>query len=110
MDIHLADRVDENGIFRMRDDKTGEVLELKFVKIHDPVRVINSNTYFACTDFHVVGERKKLYDLDFWMSPVNGELRIYKEKIHKEPRKALLYGWYKQPRYTFVNDKVVTLY
>ncbi len=110
MDIHLADRVDENGIFRMRDEKTGEVLELKFVKIHDPVRVINSNTYFACTDFHVVGERKKLYDLDFWMSPVNGELRIYKEKIHKEPRKALLYGWYKQPRYTFVNDKVVTLY
>ena len=110
MELHLADRVDENGIFHMRDDKTGEILKLKFVKIHDPVRVINSNTYFACTDFHVVGERKKLYDLDFWMSPVNGELIVYKEKIHKEPRKALLYGWYKQPRYTFVNDRVVTLY
>lgn len=110
MDIHLADRVDENGIFQMRDDKTGKILKLKFVKIHDPVRVINSSTYFACTDFHVVGERKKLYDLDFWMSPVNGELVIYKEKIHKEPRKALLYGWYKQPRYTFVNDKVISLY
>ncbi len=110
MEIHLAERVDENGIFRMLDNQTGEILELKFVKIHDPVRVINSSTYFACTDFHVVGERKKLYDLDFWMSPVNGELKIYKEKIHKEPRKALLYGWYKQPRYTFVNDKVITLY
>ena len=75
MDIHLADRVDENGIFHMRDDKTGEILKLKFVKIHDPVRVINSNTYFACTDFHVVGERKKLYDLDFWMTPINGKLK-----------------------------------
>lgn len=110
MDIHLADRVDENGIFHMRDDKTGEILQLKFVKIHDPVRVINSKIYFACTDFHVVGERKKLYDIDFWLSPIDGELVIYKEKVHKEPRKALLYGWYKQPRYTFVNDKVISLY
>ena len=110
MDIHLADRVDENGIFHMRDDKTGEILQLKFVKIHDPVRVINRSIYFACTDFHVVGERKKLYDIDFWLSPIDGELVIYKEKVHKEPRKALLYGWYKQPRYTFVNDKVISLY
>ena len=107
---HLEERLDEDGVFRMRDDKTGEILELKFVKIHDPVRVINSSIYFACTDFHVVGNRKKLYDLDFWMSPVTGELEIYKEKVHKEPRKALLYGWYKQPRYTFVNDKVISLY
>ena len=110
MDIHLADRVDENGIFHMRDDKTGEILQLKFVKIHDPVRVINRSIYFACTDFHVVGERKKLYDIDFWLSPIDGKLVIYKEKVHKEPRKALLYGWYKQPRYTFVNDKVISLY
>ena len=110
MELHIAERVDENGIFRLRDDQTGEILELKFLKIHDPVRKINSSMYFACTDFHVVGQHKKLYDLDFWMSPVTGELGIYKEKIHKEPRKSLLYGWYKQPRYTFVNDRVISLY
>ena len=52
----------------------------------------------------------KLYDLDFWMRPDNGQLRIYDEKIHKEPRHSLLYGWYKHPRYTFVKDKVVLLY
>jgi hypothetical protein len=106
----IASRVDDNGVFRIRDEKTGETLELKFVEIHDPVRVIGESTYFACTDFHVVGEEKKLYDLDFWMNPVDGTLQIYDEKIHKEPRRSLLYGWYKQPRYTFVNDRVVSLY
>ena len=107
---YVAEQEDENGVFHLRDDKTGEMLALKFVKIHDPVRVINSSTYFACTDFHVAGEPKKLYDLDFWMNPVTGELKIYDTKVHKEPRKSLLYGWYKQPRYTFVNDRVISLY
>ena len=107
---YIANEVDENGIFRLYDEKTGELLELKFVKIHDPVRVINSNTYFACTDFHIAGNPKILYDLDFWMQPETGELKIYKSKIHKEPRKSLIYGWYKQPRYTFVDDKIVPLY
>ena len=110
MTDYIADQVDENDIFHLRDDKTGEMLALKFVKIHDPVRKINSSTYFACTDFHVAGEPKKLYDLDFWMNPVTGELKIYDTKVHKEPRKSLLYGWYKQPRYTFVNDRVISLY
>ena len=107
---HIANKLDENGIFHLRDDKTGELLALKFVEIHDPVRVINSNTYFACTDFHVAGNPDKLYDLDFWMQPETGELKIFKSKVHKEPRKSLIYGWYKQPRYTFVDDKVVPLY
>lgn len=109
MNKHIAARVDEDGIFRIRDNKVGKVLELKFITIHDPVRVIDNNTYFACTDFHVVGNEKKIYDLDFWMNPLDGTLQIYDEKIHKEPRRSLLYGWYKQPRYTFVDDKVVPL-
>ena len=107
---YIAAQADADGIFHLRDDKTGEMLALRFVKIHDPVRKINSSTYFACTDFHVAGEPKKLFDLDFWMNPVTGELTIYDTKIHKEPRKSLLYGWYKQPRYTFVNDRVISLY
>lgn len=107
---HIEARVDEQGVFRMRDEKTGETLALKFVKIHDPVRRIDGITYFACTDFHVVGHPDKLYDLDFWMRPQDGRLRIYDEKIHKEPRHSPLYGWYKQPRYTFVKDEIVLLY
>lgn len=107
---HIAEQVDADGVFHLRDDKTGEMLSLKFVEIHDPVRQIDGSTYFACTDFHVVGEPKKLYDIDFWMKPVTGKLEIYDTKVHKEPRKSLIYGWYKQPRYTFVNDRVISLY
>ena len=110
MHKHIKNNVDKDGIFRIRDEKTGEVLELEFVKIHNPVRQINERIYFACTDFRVHSEPKKLYDLDFWMDIETGELRIYQTKIHKEPRKSLIYGWYKQPRYTFVNDTVVPLY
>ena len=107
---HIAATVDDEGVFHMRDDKTGEELALKFVRIHDPVRQIGSDIYFACTDFHVVGEPDKLYDLDFWMKDATGELKVYQSKVHKEPRKSLLYGWYKQPRYTFVNDEIEYLY
>jgi hypothetical protein len=110
MSEHIKNQTDEDGIFYLYDDKTGENLALRFQKIHDPVRVIDSNTYFACTDFKLVGEENKLYDLDFWMSPVDGVLEVFKTKIHKEPRKSLIYGWYKQPRYTFVDDKIVPLY
>ena len=107
---YITAQVDAAGIFHLRDEKTGEVLALKFVKIHDPVRRIGSDTYFACTDFHVVGTPDKLYDLDFWMNPQSGQLKIYDAKVHKEPRWSVIYGWYKQPRYTFVNDGIVNLY
>ncbi|HSG91065.1 MAG TPA: hypothetical protein VLA56_17740 [Pseudomonadales bacterium] len=110
MRVHVAARVDDDEIFHLRDDVTGEMLELKFVKVHDPVRQIDGDTYFACTDFHVVGEPDKLYDLDFWLHPEDGRLVVHDEKVHKEPRHSFLYGWYKQPRYTFVNDEIVSLY
>ena len=110
MTAYIAAQVDTAGVFHLRDDRTGAVLALKFVKIHNPVRRIGSNTYFACTDFHVLGTPAKLYDLDFWMNPQSGELKIYDSKVHKEPRWSFIYGWYKQPRYTFVNDNIVSLY
>ena len=34
---HIAEQVDADGVFHLRDVKTGEMLSLKFVKIHDPV-------------------------------------------------------------------------
>jgi len=110
MMAHIAAHQDADGIFRMRDDRTGEMLALRFVTIHDPVRVIGRDTYFACTDFKVEGAPAQVYDLDFWMRPRGDRLEIYDAKVHKEPRKSLLYGWYKHPRYTFVKDKVVSLY
>lgn len=95
----------EKGVFEIKDPKTGDKLELKFVKIHDPVRKMPKKGYFACTDFHVVGADKKLYDLDFWLSPKDGELSVTKTKIHKHPAKKDG-KWVKEARYTFKNDKI----
>jgi hypothetical protein len=107
---HITDQLDNEDIFVIKDGQTGEVLRLRFIKVHDPVRQIGSSVYFACTDFHVVGKPKKIYDVDFWLLPVSSELEVYQTKIHKEPRWSLIYGWYKQPRYTFVNDEIQYLY
>ena len=79
------------------------------LQVHDPVRQMDGNVYFACTDFHPVGEENRVYDIDFWLRPVNGELTVFRTKVHKEPRQSL-FGWYKHPRYTFVGDDIEYLY
>jgi hypothetical protein len=107
---HIAATEDHEGTFALRDDRSGEMLALQFLKIHDPVRRIDGDTYFACTDFRVKGETDKLYDVDFWLEPDGDVLVVVDTKVHKEPRHSLLYGWYKHPRYTFVDDEVVYLY
>ncbi|WOJ92901.1 hypothetical protein R0135_14055 [Congregibacter variabilis] len=107
---YISQHQDQNGLFSIEDRVVGTTLTLRFVKIHDPVRVIDGNRYFACTDFAVPGEPDKLYDLDFWLRPEDGKLTVYEDRVHKEPRRSALWGWYKHPRYTFVNDEVVPLY
>lgn len=107
---YIAEQVRGDGVFPLVDDATGEDLELRFVTIHDPVRVIDETTYFACTDFHVEGADAQVYDIDFWLRPAGDSLEVYRVRVHKEPRRSLLYGWYKHPRYTFVDDEVVSLY
>jgi len=110
MHRHIENVVGDDGLFNIVDDVTSEPLVLRFVQIHDPVRQIGDDVYFACTDFHVDGIKDKLYDVDFWLREDNGELKVFQTKIHKEPRNSLLYGWYKHPRYTFVNDAIEYLY
>jgi hypothetical protein len=110
MSAYITEQLDTDGVFRIHDEKTGEDLALKFLQVHDPVRRIEGDIYFACTDFHVVGIPEKIYDLDFWMSGETGALVVYESKVHKEPRSSVIYGWFKQPRYTFVNDKIEYLY
>ena len=107
MNAHISTR-EVDGVFKIMDDKTGEELSLKFVKIHDPVRKIEGKGFFACTDFEVVGVAGKLYDLDFWLNPEAGKLVVTEEKIHKHPV-ASGSGWEKKARYTFVNDNPVEI-
>jgi hypothetical protein len=110
MNRHLATVIGEDGLFQIHDEVKDEDLSLRFVQIHDPVRQIGSDVYFACTDFHVDGVDDKLYDIDFWLRIDEGELKVFQTKIHKEPRSSLIYGWYKHPRYTFVNDEIQYIY
>ena len=110
MNEHLREVILPSGIFAIHDDVKAEDLALRFVQIHDPVRQIGDDVYFACTDFHVDGIEDKLYDIDFWLREVDGKLTVYQTKIHKEPRHSLIYGWFKHPRYTFVNDEIEYLY
>jgi hypothetical protein len=110
MQKHLAVVTDDNGLLRITDSVEKQELTLRFLQIHDPVRQIGGNVYFACTDFQLSTELEKIYDIDFWLSPEEGALKVFQTRIHKEPRHSLLYGWYKHPRYTFVNDEIEYLY
>jgi hypothetical protein len=102
MHDHIAQKTKEGGgVFKYKDEKTGDSLELDFVTIHDPVTRTKQG-YFACTDFRVKGEPEKLYDLDFWLNEKDGKLVVTQTRLHKEPSKE---GgkWVKKPRYNFVD-------
>ena len=73
------------GVFMIRDDKLNKNWQLKFVKVHDPVRMFQKDgqtIYFACSDFKSV-DGKDLLDIDFWMVPEGDKLEVTDTKIHK---------------------------
>jgi YHS domain-containing protein len=88
-----------NGVFKIKDDKTGQELQLEFVDTHQPVRQLdNDGHYFACTDFRVVGTKDQIYDIDFWVNDKNGTMTVDQTKVHKVPE--LKSGqWIQVPRY-----------
>ncbi|HZY30913.1 MAG TPA: hypothetical protein VFF86_04650, partial [Candidatus Methylomirabilis sp.] len=98
MHDHIAEKTNEGGgVFKYKDEKTGDNLELDFVTIHDPVTRTKQG-YFACTDFRAKGEPEKLYDLDFWLNEKDGKLVVTQTRLHKEPSQE--WGkWVKKPRY-----------
>jgi YHS domain-containing protein len=88
-----------NGVFKIKDDKTGKELSLEFVDTHQPVRQLdNDGHYFACTDFRVVGTKDQIYDIDFWVNDKDGVMSVDQAKVHKVPE--LKDGqWIQVPRY-----------
>lgn len=110
MKNHIENQTkNHDGLFLIHDPQAeNKLLQLKFVKIHDPVREIKGKGFFACTDFEVNGEAGKLYDLDFWLNPKEGKLEVTQTQIHKEPR-AEAGKWTKWARYTFENDEPVAV-
>ncbi len=99
--------VSKDGVFTLADvDDHDKVLDLEFVKIHDPVRKLGDKNYFACTDFSLKDAKEKVYDIDFWLEPKEGKLVVFKTKVHKDPRQVAG-QWVKKERYTFKGDKIV---
>jgi len=95
----LAEQAKNNGIFKLKDDKTGKELDLVFVDTHQPIRQLDENGhYFACTDFRAAGTKDQIYDIDFWIKDTNGTMSVDKVRVHKVPE--LKDGrWVEVPRY-----------
>jgi len=95
----LAEQAKNNGIFKLKDDKTGKELDLVFVDTHQPIRQLDENGhYFACTDFRAAGTKDQIYDIDFWIDDKDGKMTVVQTKVHKVPE--LKDGqWVEVPRY-----------
>jgi YHS domain-containing protein len=95
----MMEAAKNNGVFKIKDDKTGKELTLEFVDTHQPVRQLdNDGHYFACTDFRVVGTKDQIYDIDFWVNDKDGVMSVDQAKVHKVPE--LKDGqWVQVPRY-----------
>jgi YHS domain-containing protein len=95
----MLDAARNNGVFKIKDEKTGTELTLEFVDTHQPVRQLDADGhYFACTDFRVVGTPDQIYDIDFWVSDKDGVMSVDQARVHKVPE---LKGgqWIQVPRY-----------
>jgi YHS domain-containing protein len=97
----LTAQAKNNGIFKLKDDKTGQTLNLQFIDTHQPIRQLDENGhYFACTDFRVAGTTNQIYDIDFWIDDKNGTMTVVQTKVHKVPE--LKDGqWVEVPRYSW---------
>lgn len=96
------EKAGSDGVFKLKDDKTGKTLDLKFVNVHQPVRQLDDNGhYFICTDFRAAGTKDEIYDIDFWVNEnKDGKMSVDQVRVHKVPE--LKNGqWVQVPRYSF---------
>ncbi|HJT99064.1 MAG TPA: hypothetical protein VJ696_12185 [Rhodanobacteraceae bacterium] len=92
--------VGSDGTYKLKDDKTGETLDLKFINAHQPVRKLDDGTYFACSDFRAAGTKDRIYDVDFWVKEKDGKMVVDQVRVHKVPE--MKNGqWVQVPRYSF---------
>ena len=95
----LSAQAKNGGVYKLKDDKTGKVLDLQFIDTHQPIRQLDENGhYFACTDFRVVGTTDQIYDVDFWVNDKDGTMTVEQAKVHKVPEQKDG-KWIQVPRY-----------
>ena len=92
--------VGSDGVYKLKDDKTGQTLDLRFINAHQPVRKLDNGEYFACTDFRAAGTKDQIYDVDFWVKEKDGKMVVDQVRVHKVPE--MKNGqWVQVPRYSF---------
>lgn len=84
---HIVTSKAENaGLYKLKDDKTGEEIALEFIGVHQPVRKLkDSGKFFACTDFRKQGSKDEIYDIDFWLDETTGKIKVGTVRVHKVP-------------------------
>jgi hypothetical protein len=98
----VTERAKDNGVFKLKDPKTGEELKLEFVGTHQPVRRLQQDgRFFACTDFRKEGTKDQFYDVDFWVNEKDGKMKVNEVRLHKVPEKQADGSYIQVPRYTF---------
>lgn len=102
MHEHIAtERAKSGGVYKLKDEKTGEVVEMDFVGIHQPVRRLkDGGQFFACTDFRKAGSKDEYYDVDFWLSEKDGKISVGGVRLHKVPEMQDG-NFIQMPRYQF---------
>ena len=82
----LTASLKDGGVFKLKDDKTGKMLDLQFIDTHQPIRQLDDNGhFFACTDFRAAGTKDQIYDIDFWISEKDGKMSVDQVRVHKVP-------------------------
>lgn len=83
---YIVEHKNEEGALELENPKTGEMIPLEFVEMHQPIRYLKKDgEYFACTDFRKAGSKDEYYDVDFWVDEKTGRLKVSDVKIHKVP-------------------------
>lgn len=96
---HIANQEKLQGAFAIVDDRSGDLRQLEFVRVHERVGK-TGDYYYSCTDMKDV-KTGELLDLDFDIEDQDGELRVADIRFHKDDG---------IPRYTYgENDQRVPL-
>jgi len=85
-EIIAAKVKDGGGVFKFRDERTGEIVPLEFVRVRF-IRGIKGHGYFASVDFRVQAEPGAMYDIDFWLKPMEDQLVLQDIQTHRYPKK-----------------------
>lgn len=97
---YITNEEKSKGAFEITDERTGELRELQFVRVHERVGKTGDYYYYSCTDMKDV-KTGELLDLDFDIEDRAGELKVVDVRIHKDDG---------IPRYTYdENDQMVPL-